>query len=94
MTRLWVAILALTPSLALGCPVCGTAPERSRLAYQLMTGVMTFLPLILLGTLFVLFLRRVRRAEAIDDLARRAPAQPTPASVDAPKPSRLTSTHS
>jgi len=72
--KTWLLLLLLVaPSVALACPVCGTAPERSREAYQYMTAVMTFLPLTVLGGLFVAFLKRARRAELKDQLELRRP---------------------
>lgn len=76
----------LVPGLALACPVCGTAPESSRLAYLTMTWVMTFVPLLIFGTLIVLFVRRVRASEQSERETAVAPAEATrePHGLEAP----------
>lgn len=72
--RKWLLlVLAFVPSIALACPVCGNAPEKSQAAYFMMTVVMSLLPLAALGGLFYLFVRRQRRADALADLARLMP---------------------
>ncbi|MCC7386502.1 MAG: hypothetical protein IT384_31980 [Deltaproteobacteria bacterium] len=68
----------LAPEVALACPVCGTAPESSRLAYLTMTWVMTFVPLLIFGTLIVLFVRRVRASERSEREAAAAEGEATP----------------
>ena len=48
----------------LACPVCGTTKEESRLAFILMTGFLTVMPLLLIGVAIFVAARRLRAAEA------------------------------
>lgn len=74
MKRAWTSLvgiaLAIAPSVALACPVCGDAPARSRAAYLAMTIVLSLLPLGAMGALIWVAVRRLRRAEQLDDAAR------------------------
>ncbi|MFO0723061.1 MAG: hypothetical protein U1E65_04690 [Myxococcota bacterium] len=89
-------LLLALPRLASACPVCGQAPEQSRAAYLLMTAVMTFLPLTVLGVLFYAAFRRFRRA-AEEQALSHPRAIPTPprtiaeSAQDAVDPGRQTS---
>lgn len=53
------ALLALT-SAALGCPVCGTPNEESRVAYYTTTAIMSFLPLCLIGGMIYYVVKKSR----------------------------------
>lgn len=74
MTRAWTllvgAALAAAPAVALACPVCGDAPARSRAAYLAMTIILSLLPLGAMGALIWVAVRRLKRAEHLDDAAR------------------------
>lgn len=76
-TWLLVLLIVLAPSVAFACPVCGTAPERSREAYINMTALMTFLPLAVIGALVFVVVRRLR---ALDALERQSVAEGVEAS--------------
>lgn len=51
MQRALVVAVALGAADALACPVCGQVSEQGQGAYLFMTGVMTVLPLAVLGSL-------------------------------------------
>ncbi len=62
-----VGLVMLTVSLwapeVLACPVCGSTKEESRVAFILMTGFLTAMPLLLIGAAIWVGVRRVRAAE-------------------------------
>lgn len=56
--------IALVAPIAISCPVCGAAKDEStRQAFVEMTVFMSLLPLLLLGTLAVVVVRRIGAAE-------------------------------
>jgi len=58
-----LAIATLWPAVASACAVCGTATERNRTAFFIMTIVMSLLPLGLIGAGVLWFRRKLRQAE-------------------------------
>ena len=63
--RLLALLILLSPSVAQACAVCFSGrSDEQREAFLLTTGLLTFLPLILLGFGVWAFIRRVRRIEA------------------------------
>lgn len=64
-------LLALLPTAAAACPVCGFGEDESRGAYIGTTVFLSLLPIVLIGA-FVFFVRRLMKAEA----RREDPARP------------------
>ena len=57
------ALLAPAPS-AMACAVCGgNTPEESKMAFIITTGLLTFLPLLMLGSVAYWIRKRVRELE-------------------------------
>lgn len=72
---LWTTALVLAPRLAEACYVCGAASnEKSRFAFAAMTGFMTVLPFLLVGSL-LWWLRRRLRARDAEALSRNPRAR-------------------
>ncbi len=70
-TARWLAIRALSalvllfPSAAWACPMCFSAKnEAGRIAYLATTGVLTFLPLIVIGSTIMLVKRHIDKNTA------------------------------
>jgi len=76
----------LLPALALACPVCGLPPEETKWAYQLMSVVMSLLPLAMIGGGIAFLVHRVKKAEAEQALPPRAPEGAGPMAVQAAPP--------
>jgi hypothetical protein len=55
--------LVMLPTLAAACPVCGTTTEGQRVAFIVTTGILTFLPLMLMGAGIWWIRKRVLEAE-------------------------------
>jgi hypothetical protein len=66
LTRLSAVVVALGAAVANACPVCGTPSEQGQGAYLFMTGVMSLLPLLMLGGMVTWVVLRVRRADQQD----------------------------
>ncbi|MCC6338065.1 MAG: hypothetical protein IT380_29235 [Myxococcales bacterium] len=66
MTRWRLALLSvvLFAGAAWACPVCGLPSEQGQGAYLFMTGIMSLLPLALLGGVVTWVVLRVKRADA------------------------------
>jgi len=63
--RIFVLVILASPSVAQACAVCFSGrSDEQREAFLATTGLLTFLPLILLGFGVWAFVRRVRRIEA------------------------------
>ena len=77
MTRAFlVAVLALLlPEAAQACAVCGPGTEASRAAFILTTGILTALPLLLIGGLVWWLRGRVAEMEERTREARREAAR-------------------
>ncbi len=85
MRRAWLlAAVWLTPALALACPVCGQPPQQTRWAYQLMSVILSLLPLAMIGGTITFIVKRVQRLER-EEAALGAPA-PVPAPPPSPAP--------
>ncbi len=60
-----VAFLAVhAPSAALACSVCFTGVKNTLPAFQITTALLTFTPLIVIGTFVYVLYRRIQAAEA------------------------------
>ena len=78
-----VVCLLGVPALALACPVCGLAgTEGNATAYRVMTALMSALPLLMIGGIFVWVRGRVAADESGDtpDRPGRSPGPPGPPS--------------
>ncbi len=64
LRSLTVAWVALAPSLALACPVCGVGSEESQAAYIGSTVFMSLLPLLLIGAGVWWFGKRIKAQDA------------------------------
>lgn len=63
--RAFTALVLLFPSAAWACPMCFSAKnEAGRVAYLATTGVLTFLPLIVIGSTIVLVKRHIDKNAA------------------------------
>ncbi len=84
----------LLPAIALACPVCGLPPQETRWAYQLMSVIMSLLPLAMIGGGIAFLVYRVKKAEAAEQalLQPKPPAEPVraPASPGDAAPAPLT----
>jgi hypothetical protein len=56
-----LALLVILPRLAAACSQCLAANDENRMAFLVTTGILTFLPLGLMGAAGVFFWRRARR---------------------------------
>lgn len=61
--------LFASPSQALGCAVCGFGDGESRDAFILTTGLLTFVPLIFIGSVIFYMWRRFRKLRAAEGFA-------------------------
>jgi hypothetical protein len=85
MRNAWLTLAVwLTPVLALACPVCGQPPQATRWAYQLMSVILSLLPLAMVGGTVYYLVLRVRASER-EETALPNPAAAAP--VPAPPPS-------
>lgn len=57
------ALLALSPAVALACPVCGQGREGSAAALLVMTIILSALPLLMIGSVVGYAVHRARRAQ-------------------------------
>ncbi len=57
-----IAVLAL-PARLYACPVCGVGKEGARFAFIFTTGLLTFVPLIMIGSVCYYLWRRTQRAD-------------------------------
>jgi len=58
-----LTIIAALPGLALACPMCFSAKnEAGRVAYLATTGVLSFLPLIVIGSTILLVKRHIDKS--------------------------------
>ena len=55
-----VLVGVFLPSLVLACPTCINAVEESRMAFLITTGLLSFLPLIMMGSFFLWLRARAR----------------------------------
>lgn len=63
--RVFTALVLLFPSAAFACPMCFSAKnEAGRIAYLATTGVLTFLPLIVIGSTIMLVKRHIDKNAA------------------------------
>jgi len=67
-----LALLAL-PGAAEACSVCFSATEENRMAFLVTTGLLTALPLAILGGIGLWLRRRLREMEHDHEAARHAP---------------------
>ncbi len=71
--RLIISGLLFTNSSALlACTVCGVGKEESRMAFIVTTGLLTFIPLIVIGFVIYYIYRQVKARDATD--SKNAPA--------------------
>lgn len=63
----------LVPRAALACTVCGATKEESAWAFLLTTGLLTFLPLLILGTAGYFIRKRIFELHDLADVERQAP---------------------
>jgi len=76
--RALFTVVALGAADALACPVCGQVSEQGQGAYLFMTGIMSLLPLALMGSLVGWVAYRVRlEARRQADEARTAAPEST-----------------
>jgi high-affinity Fe2+/Pb2+ permease len=82
--ELWIgavvaALLATAPSVAVACSVCSAGrDDETRAAFLATTGLLSFLPLVLIGGLVWWLRRRAReleRAASLDALSRTSSSQ-------------------
>ena len=61
----WVApaVVLLAPNVAWACPLCIAAREESRIAFIVTTGILTFLPLMMIGGVIWWIRKRYQAAE-------------------------------
>lgn len=64
MARLAAMLAAVVAAPALACSVCGVGQESTEGSYLAMTGVLSLLPLAMLGGLAFWLFRRIQAAEA------------------------------
>jgi hypothetical protein len=82
VSALAAAAILAAPRLVFACPVCFTGrDDETQLAFRISTGVMTFLPFLLVGGL-ILWLRRRFRALAEEEERRAAGGSPAGDSAD------------
>jgi hypothetical protein len=60
MTFIPVLILLLQAEALFACTVCGVGKEESRLAFIITTGLLTFIPLIMIGFIVYYIYRQVK----------------------------------
>lgn len=56
-------IVAALPDVALACPGCIAGTEENRVAFLVTTGLLTFLPLLMIGGVVYWLRKRARQAE-------------------------------
>jgi hypothetical protein len=78
MTRLSALVVLLAAAVASACPVCGLPSEQGQGAYIFMTGVMSLLPLFMLGGVVTWVVLRVRRADREEAAELTPPVEPRP----------------
>jgi hypothetical protein len=66
------AALLAAPGVAEACAVCFSATEENRMAFLVTTGLLTVLPLAILGGIGLWLRRHLREMERHHDAARRA----------------------
>lgn len=64
MTRLLILLLALLSEPLLACTVCGVGKEESRMAFLLTTGILTVIPLAMIGFIVHYIYRQVKARES------------------------------
>jgi hypothetical protein len=67
-----VVLIGLYANAAFACPVCGTTKEEARLAFILMTGFLTLMPLALIGGFIYWLVKRARAMDAAHEAAQRS----------------------
>jgi hypothetical protein len=77
ISRFLAMLTTLAAGAAWACPVCGLPSEQGQGAYLFMTGIMSLLPLTLLGGVVVWVVLRVRRADR-EDTDETAPLAAVP----------------
>jgi len=75
MARFFSVATALFAASAFACPVCGLPSEQGQGAYVVMTGVMSLLPLAMLGGVVTWVVLRVRKADQQEQGDAPAPAE-------------------
>jgi hypothetical protein len=73
LTRAATLAVVLTAVAANACPVCGVGPEFGQGTYLIMSGIMSALPLVAIGSVVAWVALRVRAAAKLEaeDEARR-----------------------
>jgi hypothetical protein len=66
--------LLLNSSTLLACAVCGVGKEESRMAFIITTGILTFVPLIVIGFVIYYIYRQVKAREAATAISENIPA--------------------
>ncbi len=66
------ALLVTVSSAALACPVCGVGPEYGQGAYLFMSGILSALPLLAIGSVVAWVALRVRAAAKADEAEAQA----------------------
>lgn len=67
MTRLLAVFACLLSEPLLACTVCGVGKEESRMAFLLTTGILTVIPLAMIGFIVYYIYRQVKSRENAAD---------------------------
>lgn len=63
---LFSGLLLAYSSTLIACTVCGVGKEESRMAFIITTGLLTFIPLIVIGFVIYYIYRQVKARDATD----------------------------
>ncbi len=63
LSVLCALVIAALPDVAFACPGCIAGTEENRVAFLVTTGLLTFLPLLMIGGVVYWLRKRARRAE-------------------------------
>jgi uncharacterized iron-regulated membrane protein len=84
-----VVLVMGTPQAAWACAVCNAGQvESSRLAFILMTAMLSLLPFFLVGSVIWWLRRRARELNALESAAHQALEQPKGSPINAPEAQR------
>ncbi len=67
-------LLLANSSTLWACAVCGVGKEESRMAFIITTGILTFVPLIVIGFVIYYIYRQVKAREAATAISENIPA--------------------
>jgi hypothetical protein len=65
MNRLLIVLMALMSEPLLACAVCGVGKEESRMAFLVTTGILTVIPLTMIGFIVHYIYRQVKARESV-----------------------------